>query len=209
MTFLQHISTFARSQTKRGQLALFLVGISTYTVGDNVGVAVKATLGVTVRGLVAGQVPDNEGLVAAPREKHVGAVDFLCISISTSLNATRNSTYFSREVASEVTQPVWPSRVPRRTNCSAMMIWGRLKLLIGKGRGHSSVRKDGRRESWVDFEVHDAVSMRWNFRRVCALGLTGVSKRAGHPNPNKTLTTYPLINSPTNAFYCTTVPMYD
>jgi hypothetical protein len=29
--------------------------------------------------------------------------------------------YFSREVAREVTQPLWPSRVPRRTSCSAMV----------------------------------------------------------------------------------------
>jgi hypothetical protein len=38
-----------------------------------VGVAVKATFGVAVRGLVAGQVPDDEGLVARAREKHVRA----------------------------------------------------------------------------------------------------------------------------------------
>jgi hypothetical protein len=30
-------------------------------------------------------------------------------------------THFSREVARDVTQPEWPSRVPRRTNCSAMI----------------------------------------------------------------------------------------
>lgn len=39
------------------------------------------------------------------------------------------STYFSREVAREVTQPEWPSRVPRSTNCSAMIaVGGRLLL---------------------------------------------------------------------------------
>ena len=32
------------------------------------------------------------------------------------------SSYFSREVAREVTQPEWPSRVPRRTSCSAIVI---------------------------------------------------------------------------------------
>ena len=37
------------------------------------GVAVEAPLGVAVRGLVAGQVPDDQGLVARTREKHVGA----------------------------------------------------------------------------------------------------------------------------------------
>jgi hypothetical protein len=30
-------------------------------------------------------------------------------------------TYFSRDVAREVTHPEWPSRVPRSTNCSAML----------------------------------------------------------------------------------------
>jgi hypothetical protein len=38
-----------------------------------VGVAVEAPLGVTVRGLVAGQVPDDESLVARSGEEHVGA----------------------------------------------------------------------------------------------------------------------------------------
>lgn len=34
----------------------------------------EASLGVAVLGLVAGQVPDDEGLVARGGEKHVGAV---------------------------------------------------------------------------------------------------------------------------------------
>jgi hypothetical protein len=38
-----------------------------------VGVAVEAPLGVTVRGLVAGQVPDDQSLVARSGEEHVGA----------------------------------------------------------------------------------------------------------------------------------------
>ena len=33
---------------------------------------------------------------------------------------------FSKLVASEVTQPLWPSSVPRMTNCSPMMGRGRL-----------------------------------------------------------------------------------
>ena len=37
-------------------------------------VTVKAALGVAVAGLVAGQVPDDEGLVAGSREEHVGAL---------------------------------------------------------------------------------------------------------------------------------------
>jgi hypothetical protein len=38
-----------------------------------VGVAVEATFGVTVRGLVAGEIPDDEGLVAGSRQEHVRA----------------------------------------------------------------------------------------------------------------------------------------
>lgn len=37
------------------------------------GVAVQAPLGVAVRGLVAGQVPDDERLVARAGKEHVGA----------------------------------------------------------------------------------------------------------------------------------------
>lgn len=44
--------------------------------------------------------------------------------------------YFSREVARQVTQPLWPSRVPRRTNCSAMMDRGR------GGREEVTMRED-------------------------------------------------------------------
>lgn len=45
----------------------------TYTVGDDVRVAVETALGVAVRGLIAGEVPDDEGLVSATRKEHVGA----------------------------------------------------------------------------------------------------------------------------------------
>ena len=37
------------------------------------GVAVKRSLGVAVLRLVTGQVPDDEGLVSASGQKHVGA----------------------------------------------------------------------------------------------------------------------------------------
>lgn len=37
-------------------------------------VALEAALGVTVGLLVAGEVPDDQGLVAAAREQHVGAI---------------------------------------------------------------------------------------------------------------------------------------
>jgi hypothetical protein len=38
-----------------------------------VGVTVEATFGVTVRGLVAGEVPDDERLVAGSGQEHVRA----------------------------------------------------------------------------------------------------------------------------------------
>jgi hypothetical protein len=43
----------------------------TYAVGDDVRVAVQRALWVTVGTLVAGQVPDDEGLVARTRQEHV------------------------------------------------------------------------------------------------------------------------------------------
>jgi hypothetical protein len=41
-----------------------------------VGVSVEAAFWVSVGGLIAGQVPDDQGLVATAREEHVGAVQF-------------------------------------------------------------------------------------------------------------------------------------
>ena len=46
----------------------------TYAVGHNVGVAVQTPLGVSVRGLVASEVPDDQGLVAGRGQEHVRAV---------------------------------------------------------------------------------------------------------------------------------------
>lgn len=57
----------------------------TYTVGDDVGVTVERSLGVTVLGLVAGEVPDDQGLVSGGREKHVGAIVMLVAAILTRL----------------------------------------------------------------------------------------------------------------------------
>lgn len=45
----------------------------TYTVGDDVGVALQAALGVAVSLLIAGKVPDDQSLVARGRQQHVGA----------------------------------------------------------------------------------------------------------------------------------------
>ena len=39
------------------------------------GVALKASLGVTVGLVVASQVPDDQGLVATGGKEHVGAID--------------------------------------------------------------------------------------------------------------------------------------
>lgn len=45
----------------------------TYAVGNDVGVTVQTPLRVSVRGLVASEVPDDQGLVAGRRQEHVGA----------------------------------------------------------------------------------------------------------------------------------------
>lgn len=45
----------------------------TYTVGHDVRVAVQRALGEAVLGLVTGQVPDDEGLVARAGQEHVRA----------------------------------------------------------------------------------------------------------------------------------------
>lgn len=100
----------------------------TYAVRDDVGVTLQAALGVAVGLLIAGEVPDDEGLVAGTRQEHVRAVQQR-ISLSSSSAHFRApsqplQTHFSSEVASEVTQPLWPSRVPRSTSCSAMVSVG-------------------------------------------------------------------------------------
>lgn len=71
---------------------------STYTVGNDVGVAVETSLGVTVRGLVAGKIPDDEGLVARSREKHVraGCQLVFCRNAATALFGERTSQGRSR-----------------------------------------------------------------------------------------------------------------
>lgn len=100
----------------------------TYAVRDDVGVALQAALGVAVSLLIAGEVPDDEGLVARTRQEHVRAVQQrISLSSSSTQNCARAQpfqTHFSREVASEVTHPLWPSRVPRSTSCSAMVSVG-------------------------------------------------------------------------------------
>ena len=90
----------------------------TYAVGDDVRVTVERALGVSVLGLVAGQVPDDEGLVARSRQEHVGAARKVQSQQFSPLSTRRSSsqgfssvrvlvvkTYFSIEVAKLVTQP--------------------------------------------------------------------------------------------------------
>lgn len=45
------------------------------TVGDDVGVSLEGALWVSVGGLIAGQVPDDEGLVAGSGQEHVWAAE--------------------------------------------------------------------------------------------------------------------------------------
>lgn len=110
----------------------------TYTVGDDVRVTLEGPLGVAVLGLVPGEVPDDQAVVTATREEHVGAkiadqtsanhvpaksivsgVESRCrgktapgspASVPNEPKPDRSRfaivrTYFSIEVASEVTQP--------------------------------------------------------------------------------------------------------
>lgn len=48
---------------------------ATYTVGNDVRVTVERALGGSVGGLVAGQVPDDQRLVAGSRQEHVGVLE--------------------------------------------------------------------------------------------------------------------------------------
>ena len=65
-------------------------------------VTVERALSVSVRGVVAGQVPDDQALVAGSREKHVWA--FCALASIFDIPHTAIS-YFSIEVAKLVTQP--------------------------------------------------------------------------------------------------------
>lgn len=56
------------------QIFFFHSSVGTYTVRDDVGVAVEGLLGVTVLRLVTGQVPDDQGLVTGAGQEHVGAI---------------------------------------------------------------------------------------------------------------------------------------
>lgn len=80
--------------------------------------AVQTPFWVTVILIVASEIPDDEGFVTAAREKHIGAT---WLSELEFLANRRRFTDFSNVVAKLVTHPLWPSRVPRITNCSPML----------------------------------------------------------------------------------------
>lgn len=84
------------------------------------GVAVKGALWVSVRALIAGQVPDDQSLISATRQEHVWAIQKGQHRFSKKLRC-QFCAYFSIEVAKLVTQPLWPSRVPFRISCSVML----------------------------------------------------------------------------------------
>ncbi len=50
---------------------------NTYAVRHNVRVAVETSFRVSVVLLIPGKIPDDEGLITAAREKHVGAARLL------------------------------------------------------------------------------------------------------------------------------------
>lgn len=77
----------------------------------------ETSLWVTICQVIASKVPDNQRLVATTREQHVGAV----MLVSNLTPKEMRTAYFSSEVAKLVTQPLWPSRVPRWISCSAMI----------------------------------------------------------------------------------------
>lgn len=83
------------------------------------GVAVEGALWVSVRALIAGQVPDDQSLISATRQEHVWAIQK--VSIHSKKLRCQFCAYFSIEVAKLVTQPLWPSRVPFRISCSVML----------------------------------------------------------------------------------------
>lgn len=68
----------------------------------------ERSLGVSVLGLVAGEVPDDQGLVSAGGQEHVGAGGRLVSRVQAGRqtdSGLQGGTYFSIEVAKLVTQP--------------------------------------------------------------------------------------------------------
>lgn len=76
------------------------------------GVTVERPLGIAILSLITGKVPDDQGLVSATGEEHVGAVKSTCkLTISNDgidgfwFFVVAAETYFSIDVAKLVTQP--------------------------------------------------------------------------------------------------------
>jgi hypothetical protein len=49
--------------------------METYTIRDDVGVTVERSFWVSVRALIAGQVPDDQSLVARTGEEHIWVLE--------------------------------------------------------------------------------------------------------------------------------------
>lgn len=95
--------------------------VGTYTVRDDVRVAAQRLLGVAVLGLIAGEVPDDQGLVTGTRQQHVGAIIASCKykeSIYRGYAFGSRGPYFSMEVARLVTQPFCLQEIHRQSNCT-------------------------------------------------------------------------------------------
>lgn len=66
----------------------------------------EGALGVAVLGLIASEVPDDQGLVAGGGQEHVGAAKQVSLRVCQSFRVSLlESSYFSMEVARLVTQP--------------------------------------------------------------------------------------------------------
>ncbi len=90
----------------------------------------KTSLWITVGLVVAREIPNDKCFVATSRKEHVWAD---AMSVTTGF-AQMSSPYFSRDVAKLVTQPLWPSRVPRCTNCSVILgnweVWRHVDICL-------------------------------------------------------------------------------
>lgn len=87
-------------------------------------VTLQTALGVTVGLLVAGKVPDDQVLVATTGEQHVGAAERIVrnslqnqtpsnhkikqsmLLLRQQISTSHRNSYFSKEVARQVTQPL-------------------------------------------------------------------------------------------------------
>lgn len=76
----------------------------------------ERSLRVSVGSFVAGQVPDDQAFISGARQQHIRAKKRSSVSESCDdigIGILDSMTDFSKLVARLVTQPLWPSRVPR------------------------------------------------------------------------------------------------